>query len=452
MRKSQKKQLDELLEILEQAHASIEKLIYSKNTKEAAMVLEECQNVAITIGQAVEDSEGTNTNTVKNLEEYCEVIFSIHEDVLSQEEVVASRVKTRLDKCYKKIKVSYRNEVKPQNVAVFLPYKASMWDSLESVWREYNDDPQWEAIVMPIPYYDKNPDGSFREYHYEGDQYPDDVPVVYYKNYDLEQMHPDEIYIHNPYDDTNFVTSVDPAYYSKTITDFTDRLIYIPYFVLGEPDPNNKESIEKMAHFARTSAAFNAHEIRVQSENMRLCYIEALVGLTGEETRDIWSRKIKGTGSPKFDKVANTKKEDLVIPEEWKRKIIKPDGTAKKVILYNTSVGALLKESDSMIEKIEDVFSIFKENQDNVTLLWRPHPLIKATISSMRPTLWNDYNRIVEKYKTDDFGIYDDSADLDRAIALADAYYGDASSVVQLCQSVNKPIMIQNVNVRKNKE
>ena len=160
----------------------------------------------------------------------------------------------------------------------------------------------------------------------------------------------------------------------------------------------------------------------------------------------------KCTGSPKFDKVANTKKEDLVIPEEWKRKIIKPDGTAKKVILYNTSVGALLKESDSMIEKIEDVFSIFKENQDNVTLLWRPHPLIKATISSMRPTLWNDYNRIVEKYKTDDFGIYDDSADLDRAIALADAYYGDASSVVQLCQSVNKPIMIQNVNVRKNKE
>ena len=42
---------------------------------------------------------------------------------------------------------------------VFLPYKASMWDSLESVWKRYEDDPLVDAYVIPIPYYDKNPDG-----------------------------------------------------------------------------------------------------------------------------------------------------------------------------------------------------------------------------------------------------------------------------------------------------
>lgn len=45
------------------------------------------------------------------------------------------------------------------------------------------------------------------------------------------------------------------------------------------------------------------------------------------------------------------------------------------------------------------------------------------------------------------WGIYDDTSDLDRAICLADAYFGDHSSVVQLCQKVGMPIMIQNVNV-----
>lgn len=75
--------------------------------------------------------------------------------------------------------------------------------------------------------------------------------------------------------------------------------------------------------------------------------------------------------------------------------------------------------------------------------------MMKATISSMRPLLWDTFNRIVEKYIEEDFGIYDDSPDLDRAIALADAYYGDSSSVVQLCQSVKMPVMIQNTYVRQ---
>ena len=65
----------------------------------------------------------------------------------------------------------------------------------------------------------------------------------------------------------------------------------------------------------------------------------------------------------------------------------------------------------------------------------------------MRPALWDRYNSITEKYKSDGWGIYDDSADLDRAIVLSDAYYGDQSSVVQLYKSTGKPIMIQNTEI-----
>ncbi len=45
--------------------------------------------------------------------------------------------------------------------------------------------------MIPIPYFDKNPDGSFREEHYEGDQYPKNVPITRYDEYDLEARHPD---------------------------------------------------------------------------------------------------------------------------------------------------------------------------------------------------------------------------------------------------------------------
>lgn len=100
-----------------------------------------------------------------------------------------------------------------------------------------------------------------------------------------------------------------------------------------------------------------------------------------------------------------------------------------------------------MLSKMENVFKIFEQNRDKVALLWRPHPLIQATISSMRPQLWEEYRKLVERYKNANIGIYDDSADMDRALVLADAYYGDGSSLVTLCKAINMPIMIQNASV-----
>ena len=52
-----------------------------------------------------------------------------------------------------------------------------------------------------------------------------------------------------------------------------------------------------------------------------------------------------------------------------------------------------------MNEKIQRAFQTFYENRENVVLLWRPHPLIKATIESMRPALWQEYSKIVDEYK-----------------------------------------------------
>ena len=151
-----------------------------------------------------------------------------------------------------------------------------------------------------------------------------------------------------------------------------------------------------------------------------------------------------GLGSPKVDKVLKTKKEDLKIPKEWLKIIENPDGSWKKVVFYNTGVSALLQHDEKMLRKMKDVFRVFEKNKDEVALLWRPHPLIKATIESMRPQLWEEYEKIVAEYRAAGWGIYDDSADVDRAVVVSDGYYGDMSSMVQLCQKRGVPIMIQN--------
>lgn len=452
MRKAQREQVQECISLLQKAHELIRTSIHENQTSVANGLLEECQDAAIAIGTAVEKSEGLETKSVKLLEEYCELTYSVHESMVAGEHLPAGNTFGKLRKLMEQIDQSIEDEVKVRKEAVFLPYKASMWDSLESVWMKLDADDDYDAYVVPIPYYDKNPDGSFGEFHYEVDQYPENVPVLDYKSYDFEERRPDEVYIHSPYDECNYVTSVEPFYYSKNLKKYTDKLVYIPYFVLSEPDPENEVALEGMAHFVTVPAVIYADQVIVQSEAMKKAYVKIMTKYMQEQglTREYWENKILGTGSPKFDKLARlagNSKEEIEIPKEWRPIIEKPDGSRKKVILYNTTVSAILENTDIYIRKMRDVFQIFKENKDDVALLWRPHPLIQATISSMRPQLWEEYQEVKEEYLKEGWGIYDDSAELDRAIGLSDAYYGDWSSVVQLCQSVKMPVMIQNCNV-----
>lgn len=493
MNKNVKKKAFELAGLLGQMHAEIRNAVMRKDISAAMQYLEECQNSAVSLGTLIESSEGEDFVTVHLLEEYCELVYQIHTGLVGrvQTAVPAEALQTkfgqpegvqtkaaqpgalqvkavqieagqiedkqpenlqpealqiydRLCGQIESIKNSIQRDIKERITAVFLPYKASMWDSLESIWQAAEADPDCDAYVIPIPYYDKNPDGSFHEMHYEGDQYPDYVPITKYDTFDFGLYHPDMIYIHNPYDEYNLVTSVHPFFYSKNLKQYTERLIYVSYFILDEINPNDRRAIANMEHFVTVPGVINADQVIVQSEQMRQTYIRALTDFAGTHTRSIWEKKILGTGSPKIDKVMRTNREDLDIPADWLRLIQKPDGSWKKIVLYNTSVSALLQYKEQALKKIADVFEIFKMQADKTVLLWRPHPLIESAIGSMRPQLRDSYKKLVQQYIDEGWGIYDDTADLDRAIVLCNGYYGDYSSVVLLVQNAGRPIFIQN--------
>ena len=450
MDRYKKKDMLQTVDTLLKANDAIVRTATS-NPQGAAEALVQCQESAITLGTYIDTLDEKFEPLVHTLEDYCENIYQMSENLPDENlcRKYAKKIQKQLTGLRNGIKYDLPDDKKE---VVFLPYKASMWDSLESVWKAADADSDCDAYVIPIPYFDKNPDGSFKEEHYEGDLYPKYVPITRYDEYDLEAHHPDVIYIHNPYDECNHVTSVHPYFYSKNLRNYTDKLVYIPYFILGEIEPDNQAAIDGMKHFCFTPGTIYAHQVIVQSENMRQIYINEYMkaakemGLSGEHVdRKFLEKKFLGTGSPKIDKVLNTRKEDLEIPAEWLKVIEKPDGSWKKVVFYNTSVSALLHHDGKMLRKMESVFGIFKDNKDEVALLWRPHPLIQATIESMRPELWEAYRAIRDRYIEESWGIYDDTADMDRAVALSDAYYGvGSSSVVQVYQKTGKPMMLQN--------
>lgn len=453
MKRYKKKDLLQTVSMLTKVNDSIGRAASSTVLFEMEDEFIKCQEAAVDLGSYLETLDMDYVPMVRILEDYCEHIYRLSTNI--QDESQCKKLSKKIRKQLIQLQNAITYDMPPdKKEVVFLPYKAAMWDSLESVWQAAQKDENCDAYVIPIPYYDKNPDGSLGGMHYEADQYPCYVPITGYDNYDFEKRRPDMIYIHNAYDNWNLVTSVHPKFFSSNLKKYTEKLIYIPYFVLDEVEPDQEQAIENMKHFCFMPGIINADKVVVQSEDMKKIYVNEYLkaakehGLQGKHLdRTYLEQKILGLGSPKYDRVCATKKEELNIPQEWLHVIEKADGSWKKIILYNTGIAALLTHNEKWVGKIENVLKIFEENQDEIALLWRPHPLIESTMKSMRPEVLQKYMMLKQQYIAKGWGIYDETADVDRAVVLSDAYYGDGSSVVQLYRQTGKPIMIQNVEI-----
>lgn len=384
-------------------------------------LLRETQELAIAFGTKIEAVKGLETQTVKELEGYCEGLFHINECMQTAEQAdAADALKIQMER----VCAAFDSDFPNKKEMVFLPYKASMWDSLESVWKAADADPECEAYVISIPYYDKNPDGTLGTFHYEGDLFPDYVQITDYKQYNLAERRPDAVFIHNPYDAANIVTSVDPVYYSNNLKKYTECLVYIPYYATSGDMAEGQ---------ALCPAYLYADYIVIQHESFRELF-----------DKRIPDEKFLAFGSPKFDRIIHMCQNPPEIPDKWKE-IVK----GKKVYFYNTSIGGMLENTGSFLKKMTYVFQQF-ENREDACILWRPHPLLESTFASMRKEYLAEYKSLKQKFIDEKLGIYDNTPNIENSIVLANAYIGDAgSSVTSLFGVVGKPMFILNNRIHR---
>lgn len=422
MRKVQKDSIIEIANLLKKAQEHIRILLKKQEYASVLDLLQQCQQGAIQIGTIIEQSEGEGFSTVKMLEEYCELVFQVFEAVQNNVPADADVVFDTMDRLLADVSESINKDIAVRKEVVFLPYKASMWDSLESIWMAADADPECDAYVVPIPYYEKDPEGNLKVYHYEGDDFPEYVKITHYNDYPLEEIKPDAIFIHNPYDHGNYVTSVHPQFYSYELKKYTDMLVYVPYYASsgGMSDGQSLCSAYRYADYIVT-----------QSEEFKN-YID----------ESIPRERILPFGSPKFDRVLRLCAQPPVPPLHWKEKI---DG--RRVYFFNTSISGMLSDTRSFLMKMEYVFKCFGERRD-ICLLWRPHPLLESTFDSMRKEYRPIYDSLKNYFIKTNIGIYDDTPDMEKSIALSDAYIGDAgSSVISLFGIAGKPIFILDNNI-----
>lgn len=439
MRREVKTQLLQMLQTLLEAHREIRRQIEKQQYDAAFQMLADCQASAIAIGTEIERTEQDQEAIVRCLEDYCDALYAMCEKIDRQE---TDKLTKHISVFNQHITNAYQMVDRRIQVILkmaFLPYKAAMWTSLASIWEAAAADPCCEAKVVVIPYYELDAYGNKTKLVYEGDQFPAEVPVVPYQEYDVAEERPDVIFIHNPYDEFNNVTRVPEQYYSYNLKPHTGKLVYSPYGLMGYYSP------KQGAFMCRTSAVHHADYIIVQSERVKQIYMGH--GVNG--------KKLIALGSPKVDAIVKLKNQKPEMPPEWKEKL-----EGRKVFLLNTHMSYFIQghiyqqkypeRGNYTLAAHEDAFDRLLDRAGRA-LIWRPHPLLIPMLESRGLF---DLAQIIkgfeQRVQDASNGVLDKNGSYDLAFQASDVLVTTYSSIVPEYLITGKPVYIFQARLNQN--
>ncbi|MCR5557912.1 MAG: hypothetical protein K6F75_10180, partial [Butyrivibrio sp.] len=318
-----------------------------------------------------------------------------------------------------------------RKVAVFLPCRAVWWGTMEPLWQKFCADPSMEVHVLPIFYYDCDHNGNIGEKHDERALFPEYLKVEACEKFDFEGIHPDVIVIQQPYDGHDMAFTVHEFFYSGNLLNFTDELIYVPCVDMDPPIDENDKAATAISVFIEQEGVVNADRVVLPNERLRRLYIDTLVALSSEDTRQYWEQKIVAIEGEKAEEKSGDSKD-------------------RKTIVYHIGISSLLKYGREAINKIRENLEIFEAASDRLDVIILPQKQLMDNLPQMEPQVFGEFEKTMAEIPAGGNITYDpEQAALLRQDEW-DAYYGDPSPLVRKCVERKIPVMIQNYEIRKN--
>lgn len=443
--------LQELLVLKEQ----IINAILDQKPEVAAEAISVSQQLAIDFGTMLEQVGYEKSEMVKCLEQYCEKLYQLYQMFVIAESEIQDKVVTgqcsdtdsrytnlnKLSDAMQMIEKEWSQNARSKKTILFLISHSAEWDNIRLLWKEKLEGPDSVPYLVILPYYDKDYDGSPMKWHMEEIRLTELTGVNPNQILDLKQftveylelLHPEQIYIQNPYDEWNPNISIPPLFYASSIRKYTDELIYISPYGEGELYGKDSREYRNMQYYVTMPGVMYADRILLNSENKKQWYVEKLTEFAGEETKEAWEKKIQ---------VWNTEVNSGTQCEH------ETNGAAdKKKLLYGISLGTYVENPEAARRKIKDNLHIFEECKDNIEVTAYLFPEnVNDTWKGIKEEIEDLFRNLQYKsgrMSTDWLLVKEQQVKYNEY----DAYYGEPMpAVMKFCEQ-KKPVMIQNMQI-----
>ena len=253
-------------------------------------------------------------------------------------------------------------------------------------------------------------------------------------------MHPEKIVVQNPFDEWNKVMTIPSKYYSSNIRQYTNELVYVPFFVTADFTKEDGREYVNMDHYVCMPGVINADRIVLPSEVLKKTYIEKIMEFA--HTDDVSVKEVLNNRIVVCPEIIYCE-DDADITGGVIERV-----NGKKTILFYTTISFLAENGNKAIEKINRTLDLFSENAGKIRVLWVTQG-IREYIGLLDKSVADDFLRTKERFESLQIGEYREDVKRcdNKKYAAADAYYGDPSSIALQFFYNHKPVMIENANV-----
>lgn len=336
---------------------------------------------------------------------------------------------------------------------VFIAWKAQYWDMLDPFYRMELSQPDTEVFVIPAPYFRTDEQWKKGDAIVEMDGFPEDVVLTSYADFDFEEYRIDRIYTQNAYDNVNEAVNLYPAFFTSSLSNITDELIYVPWFELDEYGIEDVRAVDVMRFFLFVPGIVKCDKIILSGQWLKEHYVRELTKWAGEDTKDIWESKIEVVSMEDREEY---KKLHIADGEPVDAVDDIPKDGCNKNLFYYIGTGQILSGLDKMLEKMKANLVIFDGSADRLGVTLYIEKGMKEEISRFAPDIavpvdemLSEYaNRqwctLIEAQETIDVSNHEAIGEI---IDGADAFYGDAGVLMHLFTRARKPVMMQNIDI-----
>ena len=297
---------------------------------------------------------------------------------------------------------------------VFFTQESYIWTSFESIYRACANDDRFIAQLVYIPFNHPNAGGNNANDFYTIYKDEMNLPIVRHDEYSISAESPDVAFFIKPYD------LIPMQYYIDDVDKVVRRCVFIRY--------------------GFEIAAWNVRyhfELPLHTKAWRfIVYGEMLKQLAAKHMSND-GKNVVAWGHPRADIYRNFEMNRDCIPQEWKNKI-----AGRKTVLWNTQHTIQANTGGGTFFQWKDELFDFFENNFEICLIWRPHPLMFGAIINDGYMTSEELDSFVNEQSERNNIIIDRSTSYKEAFFASDAIITDGTAFLIEYQYTGNPLLL----------
>lgn len=429
-------------DLLQESHDSLsELLVKDGRIDDIPDVLAQCQEIAIQIGEIIEERAVSPESIIPGLEAYCEFIYNTHMKV-TEGNILSNldQVRKETDEWGQRVIGLLKIDPSEKREIVILSCHGRWWDPIyQDLYDRLKDKKDVHIVVIPVPLFDRDEQGEIRKdsMRIDSEGIPDHVELTQYESYSFPERLPDEVYIQTPADEYEEGMSVHPFFYSSSIRRYTKKLVFMPPFTFRETESATGQMGYAISRYICRPGLVFSDEVAVQSETSKKLWC------------DIWNDFLKDekiSASEIKEDVCGKKPLDLESKICVRQSLQNQESSVrdeKKTLLYYISMSVLYEHGHAMIEKIRRVKAVLSEYKDSIRVVWCQDPYTEEILKKYSPDVWEEYEKELNTTDTEDWITVLDEFDMRDMAKRCDAIYGDGSIIMNECRMEGKRVLFE---------